>query len=96
MTATTLPPNPVQALGDEREAPGVQENGHVADPWKRKEVLGDCTLFLGDCPFMGSGTTGVACVNLGRKFIGIEIEEKYFNIAVERIKAAQAQLRLFA
>src|SRR5690554_47206 len=32
-------------------------------------------------PFMGSGTTGVACVNLGRKFIGIEIERKYFDIA---------------
>ena len=47
-------------------------------------------------PFMGSGTTGVACMNLGRKFIGIEIEEKYFNIACERIRAAQAQGRLFA
>ena len=47
-------------------------------------------------PFMGSGTTGVACVNLGRKFIGIEIEPKYFDIACERIKAAQAQGRLFA
>jgi site-specific DNA-methyltransferase (adenine-specific) len=47
-------------------------------------------------PFMGSGTTGVACANLGRKFIGIEIEERYFNIAVERIKAAYAQQRLFA
>ena len=46
-------------------------------------------------PFMGSGTTGVACVNLGRKFIGIEIEPKYFQIACERIKAAQAQGRLF-
>ena len=46
--------------------------------------------------FMGSGTTGVACANLGRKFIGIEIEEKYFEIACERITAAQAQLRLFA
>lgn len=46
-------------------------------------------------PFAGSGTTGVACANLGRKFIGIEIEEKYFNIAVERITAAQAQGRLF-
>jgi DNA modification methylase len=34
---------------------------------------------------MGSGTTGVACKNLNRKFIGIEIEEKYFNIAKERI-----------
>ena len=47
-------------------------------------------------PFMGSGTTGVACANLGRKFIGIEIEERYFDIAVERIAAAYAQGRLFA
>jgi len=34
---------------------------------------------------MGSGTTGVACKNLNRKFIGIEMEEKYFSIARERI-----------
>ncbi len=47
-------------------------------------------------PFMGSGTTGVACANLGRKFIGIEIEKKYFDIACERIEAAYAQGRLFA
>ena len=47
-------------------------------------------------PFMGSGTTGVACANLGRKFIGIEIEERYFDIACERIEAAYAQGRLFA
>ena len=47
-------------------------------------------------PFMGSGTTGVACANLGRKFIGIEIERKYFDIACERIAAAYAQGRLFA
>ena len=47
-------------------------------------------------PFMGSGTTGVACVNLGRKFIGIEIEPKYFDIACRRIEAAYAQPRLFA
>ena len=47
-------------------------------------------------PFMGSGSTGVACANLGRPFIGIEIEPKYFAIACERIKAAQDQLRLFA
>jgi DNA modification methylase len=46
-------------------------------------------------PFMGSGTTGVACANLGRKFIGIEIEERYFDIACERIAAAYAQGRLF-
>lgn len=36
-------------------------------------------------PFMGSGTTGVACVKLGRKFVGIEIEPKYFEIACRRI-----------
>lgn len=47
-------------------------------------------------PFMGSGTTGVACANLGRKFIGIEREPKYFDIACERIEAAYAQGRLFA
>ncbi len=47
-------------------------------------------------PFMGSGTTGVACMNLGRKFIGIEIERKYFDIACERIENAQRQARMFA
>lgn len=36
-------------------------------------------------PFMGSGTTGVACMNLNRKFIGIEKDEKYFEIAKKRI-----------
>jgi hypothetical protein len=47
-------------------------------------------------PFMGSGTTGVACANLGRPFIGIEIEPRYFDIACERISYAQRQQRLFA
>jgi site-specific DNA-methyltransferase (adenine-specific)/modification methylase len=46
-------------------------------------------------PFMGSGTTGVACVKLGRKFIGIEIEPKYFDIACRRIEQAYAQPDLF-
>ena len=45
-------------------------------------------------PFMGSGTTGVACVQTGRNFIGIEIEPKYFEIAQRRIAEAEAQLRL--
>lgn len=44
---------------------------------------------------MGSGTTGVACANLGRKFIGIEIEPKYFDIACRRIDQAYKQPRLF-
>lgn len=42
-------------------------------------------------PFMGSGTTGVAAVQMGRKFIGIEREPKYFDIAVRRIEEAQRQ-----
>lgn len=46
-------------------------------------------------PFMGSGTTGVACVKLGRKFIGIEIDESYFNIACKRIRDAYAQPDMF-
>lgn len=46
-------------------------------------------------PFMGSGTTGVAAVKLGRKFIGIEIEEKYFEIACRRIEQATRQPDLF-
>lgn len=46
-------------------------------------------------PFMGSGTTGVACVKLGRKFIGIEIDEKYFDIACKRIEQAYTQPDMF-
>ncbi|MBK9005336.1 MAG: site-specific DNA-methyltransferase [Sphingomonadales bacterium] len=42
-------------------------------------------------PFMGSGTTGVAAVQMGRKFIGIEREERYFEIACKRIEDAQRQ-----
>ena len=42
-------------------------------------------------PFMGSGTTGVAAVKMGRKFTGIEISEKYFDIACKRIEQALAQ-----
>ena len=46
-------------------------------------------------PFMGSGTTGVACARLGRKFIGIEIEPHYFDIACKRISREYEQLKLF-
>jgi len=44
-------------------------------------------------PYMGSGTTGVACAQLNRSFIGIEISEEYCNIAVERIKRELSQPR---
>jgi site-specific DNA-methyltransferase (adenine-specific)/modification methylase len=46
-------------------------------------------------PFMGSGTTGVACANMGRRFTGIEREVKYFDIACKRIDDAYRQKRLF-
>lgn len=48
-------------------------------------------------PFMGSGSTGLACVNNGRNFIGYELEQKYFDIAAERIEQAKTakQMGLF-
>lgn len=59
-----------------------------------------CLSFLPDArliadPFMGSGTTGVAAVQMGRDFIGIEREPKYFDIACKRIEDAQRQGDLF-
>lgn len=45
-------------------------------------------------PFMGSGTTGVACVQTGRNFVGIEIDPGYFEIAKRRIEEAQLQMRM--
>jgi site-specific DNA-methyltransferase (adenine-specific) len=57
------------------------------------EQVGDAATILD--PFMGSGTTGVACVKLGRKFIGIEIEPKYFDIACRRIEEAMRQPDMF-
>jgi len=46
-------------------------------------------------PYMGSGTTGVACARLGRQFVGIEIDPRYFDIACRRIEAAQRQSDMF-
>ena len=58
-----------------------------------KAVIGAITAEVIFDPFMGSGTAGVACAKLGRKFIGIEIEPKYFDIVCERIKRAQSEIR---
>ena len=46
-------------------------------------------------PFMGSGTTGVASLKLNRRFVGIEIEPKYFEIAKQRVGEWEKQERLF-
>ena len=66
---------------------------------KPVRVMDWCVRFTNGAvldPFMGSGTTGVACADLGRKFIGIEIEPRYFDIACERIDNAYRQQRMFA
>lgn len=53
--------------------------------WLIKTYTNEGETVLDSC--MGSGTTGVACINTGRNFIGIELDEHYFNIAKERINA---------
>ena len=63
---------------------------------KPVEVMKWCLGFVPDAevvldPYMGAGATGVACVKMGRQFIGIEIEPKYFDIACRRIEAATRQ-----
>ena len=47
-------------------------------------------------PYMGSGTTGIAAVTMGKQFFGVEIDDGYFQVACERIEEAQKQQRLFA
>ena len=54
--------------------------------WLIKTYTNENDLVLDNC--MGSGSTGVACKNLNRSFIGIELDENYFNIAKERIDKA--------
>lgn len=77
---------------------GRVEFGHPTS--KPLPLMQWCLGFLPDArtildPFMGSGTTGVACVKLGRKFVGIEIDEGYFDIACGRIAKAYAQPDMF-
>jgi len=62
--------------------------------WVLQQLPPDCRTVLD--PFMGSGTTGVACVKAGLTFTGIEREERYFEAACRRIEEAHRQPRLFA
>ena len=70
----------------------AEKNGHPCPkPLEWMLWLVELVTLLGETvidPFMGSGTTGVACWRKGRKFIGIERDEKYFDIARQRIEAA--------
>lgn len=79
--------------------PPDRHGGHPTEkPWRLfYEILVDFTN-EGETildPFAGSGTTGVACIKSGRKFIGIEKDPKYFEIMVERIQKAADQPDLF-
>jgi len=82
-----------------RSSESADKNGHPCPKptgWMSWAVgLASRPLETALDPFMGSGTTGVACVQLGRKFIGIEREPKYFEIACRRIEQAVNQGQLF-
>ena len=77
--------------GDPKHHPTQKPEGLMR--WCIAQLPDDNSIVLD--PFMGSGTTGVACVNLGRSFIGIEREPTYFDIACRRIEEAYKQPRLF-
>jgi DNA modification methylase len=76
-----------------------EDNGHPCPkPLATMQWLVDRVTLPGETildPFMGSGTTGVAAVQMGRDFIGIEREPRYFDIAAKRIEEAQRQGDLF-
>ena len=81
---------------------GKREDKNIGHP-SPKPFLVIKQLLVGFCfdnnvvldPFIGSGTTAVACERLKRKWIGIEIEEKYCEIAAKRIEQERKQLKLF-
>ena len=78
----------------------LQDGERVHPTQKPEKVMRWCLTFVPDAqtildPFMGSGTTGVAAVQMGRSFIGIEREERYFEIACKRIEDAQRQGDMF-
>ena len=76
----------------------LNKDGSTTHPTQKPELLMRQLLKVGGDtildPFMGSGTTGVACVQTGRNFIGCEISPEYFRIAEKRIREAQAQPRI--
>ena len=78
----------------------AKEKGREHPTQKPVQLMKWCLGFLPDAqtildPYCGSGSTGVAAVQMGRDFIGIERDERYFDIAVRRIEQAQLQTDLF-
>lgn len=75
---------------------GIIASGHPTEkhPGLMADLVKRTTGHILD-PFMGSGTTGVAAVKLGRRFTGIEIEERYFDIACRRIEDALRRPDMF-
>jgi DNA modification methylase len=98
---TNLPRNSVKKLTyeyngllgkeEERHHPTQKPVGVMR--WVINHLPKNCDLILD--PFMGAGTTGVAAAKLGKKFIGVELQEPFFNIACRRIEAAYKQPDLF-
>lgn len=79
--------------------PPDRHGGHPTEkPWRLMVELLDDFTCPGETvldPFMGSGTTGVACVKTGRSFVGVERDPDYFEIACERIRKALAEPDMF-
>ena len=79
---------------------GSERGERVHSNQKPVALIAWCLTFVPNAvtvldPYMGSGTTGVACAKLGRKFVGIEIDPTYFDIACRRIEEAQRQPDFF-
>lgn len=75
---------PAKTKGEHKRAYPVKMCDDIISCFANAEIILD--------PFMGSGTTGVACVNADRNFIGIELDRHYFEIAQERIANAQVEV----
>lgn len=90
--------NPIRAFSYSHGQLANEDKEHPTQ--KPLPLMKWCLGFLKDSstildPFMGSGTTGVAAVQTGKRFIGIEVNPKYFEIACRRIEAAHLQPDLF-
>lgn len=102
MAWTSLPGAVVKKITLCNNGNASRRDGDRVHPTQKPiAIMAWCLGFVPDAetildPFMGSGTTGVAAIQLGRKFIGIERDPAYFEIACRRIEQAVAQGQLFA